>query len=633
MADGLLQPAWIAASDGTVQYCNQAWFDFCGAVHEEDINQIWLRSTHPDDHPRYGADSMPGQAGEQVVRCWHFASRGWYRLHGRQMPVRGGSGETLHWFFIAHEAAMMGDTPQRDAELESRAHELAAVNHYLVNALREREAALAQFEQHTAHLGAVIATQAQLAQAELDLDEFMRIVVQRMIELTPATGAVVELADGDEMVYRAVSGVVAPYLGLRLARVGSLSGLCVQLGEILESADTMLDARVDQEACRKINALSMVVTPLFHAGIPVGVLKILADRPYAFTPAHTHTLQLMAGLIGSAIGHQLSFETKQMLLEERTAALNALESEVARRRASEERTRLIIESSGEAFMSMDLDGLITDWNQQAEQTFGWRRDEVLGRPLYDVLVPAGKRDDYAAALAGFLQAVEGQALSQRLELVGQTLGRGEIPIEMSITAIRSGNSFLFSAFLRDISERKREEERLRHLADHDVLTGLPNRRALTGALEQALARANRMQREAAVMFLDLDGFKAINDTHGHEAGDVLLRQFAARIIASVRQNDLVCRLGGDEFVVLLEGLTDGRQDAARVAEQIVARMADEIALPECAVRVTTSLGIALYLPHSGMSADALLGSADEALYVAKRAGKNRYAIAGGAGKD
>ncbi|KAF0812253.1 putative signaling protein [Andreprevotia sp. IGB-42] len=632
LADGMPQPAWMSGADGRIDYCNASWFDYTGIAREAGLDDAWLHTLHADDRERCTAGwaqaRQSGKGLELEYRCWHAASQAWRWVRSRSMPVYDETATVAMWFTSSTEVVVIqpGIMPPTGGVDETR--ELAAVNRHLMGTLRERDAVIDKYEQQTAHLGEVIATQSQLAQAELDLDDFMRIVVERMLKLTPATGAVVELADGDEMVYRAASGVVAPYVGLRLAIAGSLSGLCVRTGNILESPDTMLDARVDKAACRKINAMSMVVTPLVESGIVVGVLKILADKPFAFSPADTHTLQLMAGLIGAAVGHQLSFETKQMLLEERTAALRALEAEVARRRASEERTRLIIESSGEAFLSMDLDGLITDWNRQAEQTFGWTRAEVLGRPLADVLIPVALRDAYAGALAQFLQAVEGQALSQRMELVSQTLARGEIPIEMSITAIRSGPTYLFSAFLRDISERKREEERLRHMADHDMLTGLPNRRAFTMAVTQGLARANRINRELALMFLDLDGFKAVNDQHGHDAGDVLLRQFSSRIISSVRQCDVVCRLGGDEFVVLLEGLGDGGQDAAVVAQKIIAQMKLPFTLPEVTVHVTTSIGISLYAPHSGASADVLLAQADDALYAAKRAGKNRYAYAG-----
>lgn len=174
-----------------------------------------------------------------------------------------------------------------------------------------------------------------------------------------------------------------------------------------------------------------------------------------------------------------------------------------------------------------------------------------------------------------------------------------------------------------VAERTAE---LQALLMRDVLTGLPNRRAIMELLPEALARAARAQRPCAVLFLDLDGFKGINDTHGHEEGDELLRQFGARLQQAVRKTDTVARLAGDEFVVVLELLADAA-DAADKAHSLSAALQLPYHLKSVTVSVGASIGVALHAPDDGRDLAALLARADFAMYAAKRGGKNRVATA------
>lgn len=182
----------------------------------------------------------------------------------------------------------------------------------------------------------------------------------------------------------------------------------------------------------------------------------------------------------------------------------------------------------------------------------------------------------------------------------------------------------------EVNERTAElravAEQLQKVVLLDALTGLPNRRGFHDELPKAMARAQRDNQEMAVLFLDLDGFKAINDTHGHEAGDELLRQFARRIEACVRKTDMVARLGGDEFVVILERLVI-ENDAREVAGKILQAMTTPFELGAVQAVLSSSVGIALYPPSGKQSPDQLVHAADQAMYAAKRAGKNRVQIA------
>lgn len=173
-------------------------------------------------------------------------------------------------------------------------------------------------------LNQIIKIQSKLSESDVDVDSFMNLVVQQMEKLTPATGVVIELVEGDDMVYKAATGTVASHLGLHLPQSGSISGLCVKAKEILRSDDTETDARVNLAACRLVHARSMVVAPLFYNSEAVGVIKILSDKPHGFDEEDAQTLNLMAGLIGSALAQRMSYETNQRLLIEKNNTLNEL---------------------------------------------------------------------------------------------------------------------------------------------------------------------------------------------------------------------------------------------------------------------------------------------------------------------
>jgi diguanylate cyclase (GGDEF)-like protein len=178
-----------------------------------------------------------------------------------------------------------------------------------------------------------------------------------------------------------------------------------------------------------------------------------------------------------------------------------------------------------------------------------------------------------------------------------------------------------------IAGLKRSEEEIRQLAFHDALTGLPNRRLLMDRIAQALAHARRHQHSMAIMFLDLDRFKQINDTLGHEAGDELLKQVAARLRRCVRSEDTACRSGGDEFIIVLPEITHPR-DAALVAEKVIRAVSEPVIVGDHRLQVTTSIGIAVYPVAGPDDLQALMKKADTAMYSAKAAGRNMFRFYG-----
>ncbi len=177
---------------------------------------------------------------------------------------------------------------------------------------------------------------------------------------------------------------------------------------------------------------------------------------------------------------------------------------------------------------------------------------------------------------------------------------------------------------REINELKRTELDLQHLATHDTLTGLPNRYLLIDRLSQTLAHARRSRSIFAVCFIDVDDFKSINDAHGHEFGDLVLRSLAATLVQTIRASDTVARIGGDEFVVILETL-GGRQDAKQVADKILRSVARPFTLEGHEVKMTVSIGISFHPDNAG-DAEVLLRASDYAMYLAKGQGKNSWEI-------
>lgn len=284
----------------------------------------------------------------------------------------------------------------------------------------------------------------------------------------------------------------------------------------------------------------------------------------------------------------------------------------------------ILRNAPDAYISMNEAGLVTEWNRQAELMLGWSRHEALGQPLDVLIVPEALREAHRHGMRRYLSSGVSTVLNQRVELSAQRRDGGTVPVEVRITALPGDNGQLFCAFLTDITERKRLQAFLLAQALRDPLTGLPNRRALQERLPEAIARAKRSGQALAVLFVDLDGFKAINDRLGHQRGDTLLQQFAERVSTCIRRSDTLARLAGDEFVVLLEGMSNPEDDPVLVARKILSEAARPFEL-DAGVQghIGASVGIAVYRSGDPEDADELLQTADRHMYRAKAEGKGR----------
>ena len=426
-----------------------------------------------------------------------------------------------------------------------------------------------------------------------------------------------------------------------------------------------------------------------------------------------------------------------------SAMAQQLRSDQALRRREAELS-MVIENAGDAYVCTDRIGMITEWNRQAEQTFGWTKQEAIGRVLEETIIPPQMRDAHRAGMHRYLYSGISTVLNQRVQLPAMRRDGTTLPVEVRISALPLDGQIVFSAFLHDISERRRVEDELRlaasvfenstdgflvtdangivisvnpaftelsgysqeeilghkpslmrsdrhpaefykamwsaildeggwqgevwnrkkggeayltwatidrindakgnavryaaiyrditevrskdesirHLAFHDALTGLPNRALLRERLEHAIERARREHEGLAVMFMDLDRFKAVNDELGHGAGDLLLQLVAQRVKDHLRSSDTLARLGGDEFVVLLENASNV-DVCTRLAGEFIAAVSEPFNLNGHFVQIGASIGISVF-PTDGVDVEGLLKRADQAMYAAKSGGRNTF---------
>ncbi len=293
-------------------------------------------------------------------------------------------------------------------------------------------------------------------------------------------------------------------------------------------------------------------------------------------------------------------------------------------RRETERVEARVNSIGDALIKTNISGQVTYLNAFAEAMTGCSRAEAIGRPLEQVLqiLDGATREPVADPLEPGVPVFQTSNLAPNRVLIRRD--RSEAAIEQSATPLhdRLGRVTGAQIVLRDISAARAASLRMSHLASHDELTDLPNRQLLRDRLAQALALAHRNQRQLAVLFLDIDHFKYVNDSLGHILGDELLRAVGRDVTRCVRSSDTVARHGGDEFVVVLSELAHQR-DAAMGAQKIIAAVGRSQKVAGHEVHTTVSIGISVY-PDDGGDAETLLTRADMALYVAKDQGRNCY---------
>lgn len=285
--------------------------------------------------------------------------------------------------------------------------------------------------------------------------------------------------------------------------------------------------------------------------------------------------------------------------------------------AAERRYAAIVQSSRDAIISKTPDGIVTSWNPAAQQMFGYSAAEMIGQPLLRLLPPERHAEE-----EDILARIRRNEVVDSFETVRLRKDGSRLDVSVTISPVlgTDGQVIGASKIARDISRQKAAEDAIRRLAYHDSLTGLPNRRLLRDRLRHAMTLSQRARNHAALLFIDLDRFKQLNDTHGHEAGDALLIAVAERLQGLVRESDTVARYGGDEFVVLCENLGPlpevAAEHARTTADKIGAALSAEFQLGELMHQGGASVGVHLFLGDTE-DIDSLLKAADAAMYRTK----------------
>jgi diguanylate cyclase (GGDEF)-like protein/PAS domain S-box-containing protein len=341
------------------------------------------------------------------------------------------------------------------------------------------------------------------------------------------------------------------------------------------------------------------------------------EKRYLHRDGHIVHAMLSVSLVRDDQGQPLYFVSQVQDISERKAFEDALFRE-------RELAEVTLKSIGDAVITTDPDLRVTSLNPIAEAMTGWTSHEAVGRPMDDIfqLRDPLTRRPIANPLLTAVQKNTIIGLTTDAILVHRN--GFDSPIEDSAAPIHdhAGNVVGGVVVFHDVSETRALALKMAHLAHHDTLTGLPNRALLQSRMEFAVTVATRRKQRCALLFVDIDHFKQINDSLGHAAGDALLQEVARRIRSAVRPDDTVSRLGGDEFVVLLPHVEDS-VDAAEVAEKVLQACNEAIGLEASALAISFSIGISLY-PEDAFDAEAMLRNADTAMYEAKMQGRNGY---------
>jgi diguanylate cyclase (GGDEF)-like protein/PAS domain S-box-containing protein len=300
------------------------------------------------------------------------------------------------------------------------------------------------------------------------------------------------------------------------------------------------------------------------------------------------------------------------------------EQDVTALRLAEGRFRSLFETAPHARVILDAGGEIVMVNSPTERLFGYSRGELIGKPVEELMPspPVAQRPWYREPID---RGSSASSPSGEFDLRAYRKDGSAFPVEISLTPLITEEGTLVSATVKDITERKLAADALAHQASHDALTGLPNRTLFLDRLEHALSRATRSRRKLAVVFLDLDDFKVVNDTRGHDVGDLLLVALTPKLSSAVRPGDTIARFGGDEFVVLCEDLS-AESDAICIANRIADACSTPIVIGDHQHVVTVSAGVLMVNNPETATAAGVLRDADAAMYRAKADGKGRVEL-------
>jgi len=290
---------------------------------------------------------------------------------------------------------------------------------------------------------------------------------------------------------------------------------------------------------------------------------------------------------------------------------------------NQSRLKAVIHNVCEGIVTINTQGMIENINPAISQIFGYQQEELIGQNI-SRLMPETHAQHHDTYLLDYMRTGIKKVIGGYREVTGLRQDGETFPLEINISEMILAGEQHFVGILRDVTERNKAEEKMTQLALYDQLTKLPNRTLFYEHLERALSQSKRTKSMVALLFIDLDGFKAVNDTLGHDMGDHLLVEVGKRLHDSIRESDIAARMGGDEFTVILTNLSS-LDVVPRIADNIIKSLNRPVLFKENQCHVGASIGIAIYPDHAG-NIDDLVKEADTAMYLAKNAGKNRFWI-------
>ena len=379
----------------------------------------------------------------------------------------------------------------------------------------------------------------------------------------------------------------------------------------------------------KLSSSEQMAPSKLGKSVKLSVFKNISASPYIVISSRKYKAVFLDWVYGQ-LGQIFIFMVLLLALYRLAGKVEARDRKLAAALdQSEERAlelqnyKSVVDSNHDAVMALDLQGVIKIWNLGAEYIFGYSAREVLGSNI-EKIIPPHCIDEFHSAYSRVLAGAKFTTCeTKHRNKLGKTL---DIAATISPIVDEEGKIVGISMIDRDVTERKQIENRLGYIASHDKLTGLPNRELFYDRLSQAISVSRRRRSRLAILFMDLDGFKSVNDSYGHVVGDNTLMQASQRLLACVREADTVARLGGDEFAIILNEV-QAYGDVGMVADKIISSIGEPMQLDDGGTyRVGVSVGIALF-PDSGSEIDSLVKISDQAMYESKNKGKNCYTFA------
>jgi diguanylate cyclase (GGDEF)-like protein/PAS domain S-box-containing protein len=565
-----------ARADGRAIEVNAAVLRMLGYEAEEHTSNSFELFTHPDDLEQTREYMRELMAGERDA---YEHDKRYIRKDGEIIWVH-----VRAWL----EPPVEGEPPTAIATIEN---------------ITERKLAEIALRENNERLALVVDTQRDIAAAGVDLEGVMALIVERSQALTAAEGAMVSLLDGDDLVVGAASGVASHVVGARRPLAQSVVRYAFEAHDTLLIERAEGDPRLYSQFAQSVRDRSHICVPLFQADRPVGALNVMttSDGP-RLGDDDRRTLELLAVVLAAALSRAAEFDAKRRQVE----ALARFEATYT--------------SAIAGIMTLDREGRMVDANPALQALMGYTEKEFAGTRAVDYVHP----DDREALLALYRRRAHDEGDSATLEHRILCKG-GEVRwVTSGVSIIRDsdGRFALAIVMVQDVTQRKRTEQALvaqsalnEHQARHDPLTGLANRTLFGERIERALEAAQPNGNLVAVMVMDMDRFKEVNDSLGHHAGDELLREVASRLTGALRSSDPIARIGGDEFGILLPS-PSGYADVTAAVERLVDSLEEPIGVEGLPIVVEASIGIALF-PDDGADIETLLRAADVAMYTAK----------------